>query len=605
MTGSAMANLSRFAPPLWRRRWFGPAALSVAAAVMLAWTWGTWPDALVDFGVQLYVPWRLAAGDVLYRDIAHYTGPLSVYYNALVFRLFGPSLRVLVLANLPCLAGIAAAIYFLTWQMAGRMAAVACGLSFILLFAFAHPMPGGNYNYVCPYEYDYTHGMLLCLACLIFLGRVLQSRRSTDAAIAGLLAGMVFLTRAELFVAVAAASGLGLLLVAIEHRESGRVAVMLSFVAAALVPVALSVGLLTLAEPLPTAVRGTLGMWPALLRGDVAHLPFYRHSMGLDHLHRSMALMMTWSGVYLAIAGALVMWAMPRRWATASSIAAATMGAALVGCFWKQVPWISAFRPLPLIALAVVIWAMIAAVRSRGDRCVAARTAMFAMLALVLLGKIFFYARIVHYGCWLAMPATMLLVAAVFGWIPATIQRAGGNAAVYLAGAAGLWGAVLAVHLMMTATAIGQLTQIVGSGGDAFRAPPWSIYVNRVVAAARQIISPDQTLNCFPEGIMINYLARRRAASPYVNYNPPDLLLFGEQNMLEALRRRPPDYILIVHKDTREFGVRFFGTDYGRELFAWIASHYQPEPLPVDLGAVPLREDRFGIRLLAPRAAQR
>ena len=68
---------------------------------MMLWTWQTWPDVLIDFGVQLYVPWRLSAGEVLYRDIAHYTGPLSVYYHAIFFRIFGPSLRVLEYSELP------------------------------------------------------------------------------------------------------------------------------------------------------------------------------------------------------------------------------------------------------------------------------------------------------------------------------------------------------------------------------------------------------------------------------------------------------------------------------------------------------------------------
>jgi len=31
-------------------RRFGPALIALAAAAMLAWTWRTWPDPLVDFG---------------------------------------------------------------------------------------------------------------------------------------------------------------------------------------------------------------------------------------------------------------------------------------------------------------------------------------------------------------------------------------------------------------------------------------------------------------------------------------------------------------------------------------------------------------------------
>ena len=43
------------------------------------------------FGRELYVPWQLTQGKVLYRDIESIFGPLSPYLNALWMRLF-PSL---------------------------------------------------------------------------------------------------------------------------------------------------------------------------------------------------------------------------------------------------------------------------------------------------------------------------------------------------------------------------------------------------------------------------------------------------------------------------------------------------------------------------------
>ena len=56
---------------------------------MIALTWRGWADPLVDFGRELYVPWRLAEGERLYLDIAWFNGPLSQYWNALWFRIFG------------------------------------------------------------------------------------------------------------------------------------------------------------------------------------------------------------------------------------------------------------------------------------------------------------------------------------------------------------------------------------------------------------------------------------------------------------------------------------------------------------------------------------
>jgi hypothetical protein len=58
-------------------QWSGPIAIILAGLAMLCWTWRTWPDVLIDFGRELYVPWRLAAGQVLYTDIAYFNGPLS------------------------------------------------------------------------------------------------------------------------------------------------------------------------------------------------------------------------------------------------------------------------------------------------------------------------------------------------------------------------------------------------------------------------------------------------------------------------------------------------------------------------------------------------
>src|SRR5258705_3383483 len=93
------------------RRWAGPLVGVLVGAAVLVRTWGTWPDVLVDFGGELYVPWRLAEGDVLYRDVAYFTGPLSPYFNAAVFRIFGASFLALVIANLVVLGGIAVLLH--------------------------------------------------------------------------------------------------------------------------------------------------------------------------------------------------------------------------------------------------------------------------------------------------------------------------------------------------------------------------------------------------------------------------------------------------------------------------------------------------------------
>jgi len=590
--------------PLWQRRWAGPGVVAAAFLAMLVWTWQKWADVLVDFAVQLYVPWQLAEGKVLYRDIAHYTGPISVYYNALAFRVFGVNLRVLELANLPIVIGIVIVIYRLACKLGGRLCAVVCAVSFVTLFAFAHLTIAGNYNFVCPYEYEYTHATLLSLGCVIFLDRLVTGRRKDDSAIAGFLAGLVFLTRAEFFVAAIAAAVVALgLLATIDRRAFGVSAV--TFILAAAMPPLISVSVLHRAMPLALAIHGTLGMWPALLNGSVSAQSFYRHSMGLDDVPRSFGLLSAWCAAWCIPMAGFAAWAAmgKSRRPTWILCLAFFLGAIFAGWQWRHRDWASMFRPLPLVTAAVVVTAIVRFYRRRDQPDQSARAAILGIFSLVLLGKVFLYARIIHYGCWLAMPATMLLLIALFGWAGAGLRRLGGCPGIFLAGIGGTWTVVLLVHLAITHTAIKQLTVSVGAGADQFWADPIrGNCVNKAVLAAEQIIPADKSLACFPEGITINYLARLRTATAYVNFNPPDLLLFGEDRMLEALKKSPPDYVFLVHKDTSEFGKRFFGRDYGREIYAWIEENYREQPLPMlDLGAEPLRDEHFGIRLLIPR----
>ena len=89
-----------------------------------------WMEPLVDFGRELYVPWQLTQGKVLFRDIAYLDGPLSPYVNALWFSLLPVSIRTLEVANL----AVVATVSWLIFALLGRLgSAVAAGRFLFLL----------------------------------------------------------------------------------------------------------------------------------------------------------------------------------------------------------------------------------------------------------------------------------------------------------------------------------------------------------------------------------------------------------------------------------------------------------------------------------------
>lgn len=569
----------------------GHAAVLAAAFVsLLAWTWGTWPDVLVDFGRELYIPWQIAEGKRLYLDLAWFNGPLSPYWNALMFSLFGVGLRTLVLVNAVLFAVILALLHSLLRSFGSRASATIGCLLVLATCGFGQLVGIGNYNYICPYSHEITHGLLLGLAAMVLLRR--WSGKSSELLAAGSLVGLCFLTKPEMFVAALAAS-----VVMIGLRLQGRRIVTVAgvFALGLVLPVLIAAGLLALAMPFGTAWEGTLGAWPALFATKVAASPFYRMGSGLDAPAANLARMLGWAAATagLLLPAFLLGFATrsPRRSRVSAGIAFAIM-AAIVAILYARIPWILGARPWPLLCLGALVAAVL---WHRGE----AAAVGFAVFSLALLGKMILNARLYQYGFVLAMPALALLTVALYDWIPRWIASRGGTAAVARAGLLPVLLAFALAHLSATSKQLAAKREQVGSGSDAFRA---DARAQAVTAALDWIASHSAeggrrpTVLVVPEGVTINYLARSENPTPFVNFMPPELMLFGEARMLEALERRPPDVVVITHKPTHEYGFPWFGRSYARSLGTWLDTRYR---LVQIFGDPPLQPtSRFGIAIL-------
>src|SRR3954468_20925400 len=107
-----MASGSRLERVPLLREWWGLLLVGVTFAIVAGLTWRKWPDVLIDFGLQLYLPWKISSGSILYRDVSYLTaGPLSQHYHALLFKAFGPSFTTLIISNLVIAFGMIILIY--------------------------------------------------------------------------------------------------------------------------------------------------------------------------------------------------------------------------------------------------------------------------------------------------------------------------------------------------------------------------------------------------------------------------------------------------------------------------------------------------------------
>ncbi len=543
----------------------GPTVVVAVGVLMLGWSWMKWPDPLVDFGQQLYVPWQLAQGKRLYVDLSYFHGPLAQYVNALVFRFIGTSLWAIVNVNVVVLAALVVMLYRLLGQVGSTLGAMAAGVVFMVMFAFAQFAVIGNYNYMTPYEHSATWGMLTSVAALFFLGRFFEDGGISRLAASGTCLGLCFLTKAEIFLAAGAAVSVGLGLALWTRPSERRRAVRLIVVLAgtSLIPVVATLILLMTALPAREALRGTLGPWPAVIAGDVAGLRFYQVVMGTQDIAANLRKLMVWVGWYAAVfvPAAAIALSVRTRGRPAGLVAAACFAvvAGLLAVNLSGIHWLDAARPLPLAIGVVAIAQFVLLVKARREGPIGARQLMqptMLVFALVLLFKMILNTRIYHYGFFLAMPATLLFVVAVVDWIPAWITRQGGRGPIFGSVAAAVVLVAVLGHLRIMNSHYRVKTYPVASGGDAFRAGIRGAAVNLALEAIEQHVGPQQTLAVLPEGVMLNYLSRRVNPTPYNNFLPPVLIVEGEGTIVQAFKDDPPDFVMLVHKDATEFGAR-------------------------------------------------
>ena len=593
------------------------APLVALLAFLAAVTWRRWPDLLIDFGQQLYIPWRLAAGERLGRDLLYFHGPLSQHWNALLFRVFGVSFSTLIAANLVLVVLFAWILARLVRRASDRLTGWVAAAAFLCLFAFAQYVMVGNYNFLAPYTHEATHGLVLGAGMLLALGRVLRRGGRCAAVAAGLLLGLALLTKVEAAVAALAVAAAAVLVTLLPHEDrSRRLRAWRPFAIAAVVPPL--VFLLWFLSYLPAgeASRATAAGFLAL-GGGVTRFAFHRHVLGIDDLPGNLLGLARSTatfgfGALMLVVADRVLTARARR--PALQGAAAGVGFFVVLTLFGPSIWIELPRALPLLAagaLALTAWRLL----WDGGATPTERSRREAVLLLAVWGlaaslKGILNLHLFHYGFTLALPATMLALVLLLHEGPSFLAARGGSGVAFRSAALGMVAAALLFHVRWTMEIAGLRTFPVGRDGDrivtfAPEVPPAGP-VGPIAARAIDWIermTPDgATLVTLPEGIMLNYQTRRASTVPFTNFVTSEAVLFGQDRMVEALERRPPDFVAFVARRTEELGTGRFGfvPGYGKRVVDWVTARYETA---AEFGADPLATDEGGIRILKRRAS--
>jgi hypothetical protein len=563
------------------------AAFSLLLTYLLVNSWQRWADPQVDFGRELYLPWRVLYGEHPGKDYIHIYGPLSVYFNALLFKLFSPSVLTLVIANIAVFCAIGVTLYRLLRSAFGFTIAAIGTLFTTAAFSFPHYIGNGNYNYATPYAHEATHGMLLLLILLSCIrDRFDYSWRG--AAVLGVIAGLISLTKFE-YVLV---TSILLSVRFAEYRQRTgtfpiRWAVYVATGAGAIFLVAFA--LLCSAMPAASAAENIFGC----ILGPIIYAPMMtassnQHLLGFDdplgNILRILKFSAGFAGCYLAIL-------LAARIAEAAKVHRLTfvLGLVVIGGsiglsrFLTWTHWGATF-PIFLGAGAVMLAYRIVQ-QFRKGKIISQRTWVSGLLwfaGVGMMARMALAPKIYQYGFFQAFLAGTWICAASLHYLPPLFSATSQYRRIIFLSlfaffAAGSTALITRSNLLYRFKSFEY-----GEGANlmkGYQPDRWAAHA--IMEAARlyltaQNLPAHTTLQVIPEGTTLNFMLGLKQNLKLTDVLPPTLAL-SRTPLVEDLKKSPPDYIVAIQRGLDEFGYPYFGYDAasGKELVDWVTVNYR------------------------------
>ena len=580
--------------------------LGCAGIYMLHMSWRKWLHVLHDNGRELYVPWQLSQGSLLYRDMHHLYGPLSDYVHALMFKLFGVSMMTLAYFNIVLIIVLTWIIYDFFRNTTDRITALVVSLSFIVLFPFAAYGATGLYNYVFPYAYESTHGAFLSILSLWLFFKYLQTKRTTIIKLIAFISGLVFLTKWEPFFADIVSVILMIIIVAASEEEKGARGrlIISSALYFSIAPLIFLIYYAVRTTPIE-AINALL--YPYNILHSAAEILSFRYmrELGLEKLSwcsignalaKALKPMLYYCLIYFVLKYIDIRYgrhiqAIKRTWIRFGIyVYIACVFYYLTDKFflyefydfwtWKAKVFLMPVPYLLILFVAYAVFREFLTAKGTLEYNKLLALIVFAVFSLVLSERILFRTNIYSNGFILAMPSALCIFALSLYWIPRFILKIE-NMVLFRFAMTGVMLAMLLVHIQLSRDSYKLNTEPFGRGNDMIYVNPTFMnefgndsVMKETLTYIDSAMTKEDTFVILPQGVLLNYLLRRKTI-PYYSDNPLESSLYDENNVIGAIDALKPAYILIDNENRWNDGFTYFGYDYGRKTYQWIMNHYE------------------------------
>ncbi|MDP8230056.1 MAG: hypothetical protein P9L93_03020 [Candidatus Gorgyraea atricola] len=574
----------------WKKGWVSVLITACSIAYLLDFTWLKWGDLIVDVGREMYVPWQLFLGKVLYRDIHYLYGPFSPYFNAFLFKLFGANVYSLVLSGVITICAVSALIYKISRIFLDIFFSTFTVLTFLLVFAFGQYVYYGNYNFVIPYSYPAIHGMMFAFAALycFYLSMLKDKKRYKVFYIVFLIAA--FLCRIEI--------GLFLVLsIAILSLKELKYLI---------IPCASAAILYSLFFALSGSSLGKSSILDTAFANINASNPFTSWLLagedilgGLMDMFKGFLYYILFS-IFFAAGGFILAYTLRFKKVFNRIFCSFFIGFIFTWTgfiFFRKlfVNYAAQYKSLPLISLAVLLISMWQFIRG-GYSKKKLFLAVLCLFSLFLMSRMLFYVWAGHYGFYIVLPGLIIYHVFFLRILPERLKEEWSRK-FFRFGYMFIFILFVISHLNISRFCYANKTLKIDSEKGTLQLvnADREKRFKELIDFLKMNTSERETLVVFPEGLGINFFSGMENPLYFNMYLPLDLARGNiVDRVISEMEDKEIDYVALTQRDTTEYGYPAFGKDYATDIMQYIRENYT---LYKQFGPFPFTTREYGIAL--------
>lgn len=566
-------------------------------------TWLQWGHPIVDTFREFWVPIQILKGKILYKEIFYEYGFFPPHFLALLFAIFGVHIMTLV----SCGVGITIIFVFILYKLArfflDELISCLVVLTFLFVFAFGYYNSSDIFNFILPYSFASIFFLLFISSALYYFIKFIYCEKEKYLLLWSIFLTFAFLSRIEMTLLIWGGFVSAGVLFVVQNKDEQRWK-----------------WIIYLFTPLIICFLGyflflyNTHAFAGFKECIVDQIFFHKNSyftqgvMGLGDL-LSNILLITYSfavqvslvlliGIVSSQISSFFQHKEKSRFMLIFSILF------LCSLLVFAINYIGAMLQFRCVALILIIGIAVFLTNLFRSYEVKKNISLLTifLISFLMIIRIFFAVTPHDYGFFLTSLALICYYFFFFEIMPKIFIPLFPSYSISFSKP--LFSLLLACWFLYLAFSNWCITrdyyklknfQIKTDRGNiCFRNDQQTIRYWKTIVYLRENTSRDDTIVVLPEGIGVNFFSNRENSTGYCNFTPPVCELISEEKIIDRFEKTSIDYILIVNRETREYGFPHFGVDYGKKIDFWIKEHYRLEKL---IGPYPFTEPEFSAAL--------